>query len=108
MKRYWVRKHPDTKLALSYLASTYSALAQHDKALPLQLRALAINEKILGPEHPDTARTLNNVAYTYGALAQHDKGLPLKLRFLGDQRKGTGSTALGYCRWFEQSGIHLQ
>ena len=31
-------------------------------ARPLYKRALAIHEKVLGPEHPDTAESLNNLA----------------------------------------------
>lgn len=32
-----------------------------DKAAPLFNRALAIEEKALGPDHPDLATTLNNL-----------------------------------------------
>jgi CHAT domain-containing protein len=42
--------------ALGNIASSYSAFGQHDKALPLRVRALAILEKAHGLEHPDTAR----------------------------------------------------
>lgn len=31
-------------------------------ALPLCKRALAIREKVLGPDHPDVAKQLNNLA----------------------------------------------
>jgi tetratricopeptide (TPR) repeat protein len=40
-------------------------------ARPLYERALAINEKALGPEHPRTARSLNNL----GALLQDQSDL---------------------------------
>jgi hypothetical protein len=32
-------------------------------ARPLYERALAIREKVPGPEHPDTAASLNNLAH---------------------------------------------
>jgi kinesin light chain len=32
------------------------------EALPLCQRALAIREKVLGPDHPDVAKQLNNLA----------------------------------------------
>ena len=41
-----------------------SATAQGklEEALPLYDRALAIDEKVLGPDHPDVAGDLNNKA----------------------------------------------
>ena len=39
-----------------------SALASYAEARPLYERALAINERVLGPEHPGTAMSLNNLA----------------------------------------------
>jgi hypothetical protein len=39
------------------------ALATYADARPLLERALAIDEKELGPNHPDTARSLNNLGY---------------------------------------------
>ena len=40
----------------------HGALAAYAAARPLYERALAIREKVLGPEHPDTANSLNNLA----------------------------------------------
>ncbi|MCG3772613.1 MAG: hypothetical protein JW384_03828 [Nitrosomonadaceae bacterium] len=77
-------------MALGNLAQTYFALAQYDKALPLQVRSLAIREKVQGPEHPDTALALNNLAQTYSLLAQHDKALPLQVRTLAIREKVLG------------------
>jgi hypothetical protein len=42
----------------------HHALAAYAEARPLQERALAIREKVLGHEHPDTATSLNNLAIT--------------------------------------------
>lgn len=38
------------------------ALAAYREARPLFERALAIREKLLGPDHPDIATSLNNLA----------------------------------------------
>jgi hypothetical protein len=40
-------------------------------------RALAINQRALGPEHPDTAAALNNLAALYRATGAYDKADPL-------------------------------
>jgi Tfp pilus assembly protein PilF len=57
---------------------------------PLYRRALAIQEKALGPNHPDTANSLNNLA-----LLLHDKGdsagaEPLYRRALAIREKALG------------------
>jgi CHAT domain-containing protein len=43
-------------------------LGDYAKARELQERALAIYEKVLGPQHPDTAISLNGLATTYSAI----------------------------------------
>jgi tetratricopeptide (TPR) repeat protein len=45
-------------------------------------RALAIREKVLGPEHPDTAHSLNNLAELYRAQGRPDEAAPLYQRAL--------------------------
>jgi hypothetical protein len=47
----------------------FLARAVHSEGKPLFERALAIREKVLGPEHPDTAMALNNLAFLL-----HDQG----------------------------------
>ena len=46
------------------------------------LRALAIEEKILGEEHPNVATSLNNLAMLYSAQSDYPKALPLYERSL--------------------------
>ena len=46
----------------------YGRQGQFKEALPFFERALAINEKRLGPEHHELAISLNNLAVTYGRL----------------------------------------
>ena len=42
--------------------TTQGAQGKLEEALPLYDRALAIDEKVLGPDHPDVAGDLNNKA----------------------------------------------
>jgi hypothetical protein len=51
----------------------YQAQGRYTEAEPRYQRALAIYEKVLGPEHPEVARSLNNLAllsYTQGQYAE--------------------------------------
>jgi CHAT domain-containing protein len=77
--------------ALIAQAKVLSDAGDHIQALPLQLKALAIHEKSLGPDHPDTAIALNNLAITYVKLGQYDKALPLQIRALASLKKSRGS-----------------
>ena len=47
---------------LNNLAALYQAQGNYAEAEPLYQRALAIDEKALGPEHPDVATSLENYA----------------------------------------------
>src|SRR5260221_3154155 len=45
------RDHPEVATSLNNLAEVYEAQGQYVQAEPLFSRALAINEKALGPDH---------------------------------------------------------
>ena len=90
MEKTFGPEHPLTTTTLNNLAQTYSALAQYDKALPLQIRALAIDEKAFGPEHPNTAIDLENLAIHYSRLIQYDKALLVQIRALAINEKVLG------------------
>ncbi len=45
--------HPDVAQSLNNLALLYYAQGRYDVAEPLHKRALAIEEKALGPDHPN-------------------------------------------------------
>jgi tetratricopeptide (TPR) repeat protein len=51
--------------------------AQYAAAEPLYQRALAIKEKVFGPEHPDTATSLNNLAFHYAVRGDFAAAEPL-------------------------------
>ncbi|MBT9136741.1 MAG: Photosystem I assembly protein Ycf3 [Firmicutes bacterium] len=60
----------------------YSEQGKYDEALPLYQRALAISERILGPDHPNVAGSLNNLAMLYSEQGKYDEALPLYQRAL--------------------------
>ena len=51
--------------SLNNLAALYNDQGRYADAEPLFKRALAIQEKVLGPDHPDVAVSLNNLANLY-------------------------------------------
>jgi tetratricopeptide (TPR) repeat protein len=51
--------------------------AAYSEARPLYVRALAIHQKVLGPEHSDTAKSLNNLAMLLQAQGDLARALPL-------------------------------
>jgi tetratricopeptide (TPR) repeat protein len=66
------------------------ALAAYAQAKPLYERALAIYEKVLGPEHPHTAMSLNNLAILLQAQGDVAAARPLFERALAINEKGLG------------------
>ena len=61
------------------------------RARPLHERALAIYEKVLGPEHPDTATGLNNLAGLLEAQGDLTRARPLYERALAIYEKVLGA-----------------
>jgi tetratricopeptide (TPR) repeat protein len=63
---------------------------RYEKAEPLYRRALAILEKVLGPEHPDVVKALNNLALVYRAQGRYEEAEPLFQRALAIAEKALG------------------
>ena len=68
-------------------------------ARPLYERALAICEKVLGPEHPDTATSLNNLALLLqdqgdlaGARPLFERALAICEKALGPEHPDTATS----------------
>jgi len=68
-------------------------------AQALYQRALAIRERVLGPEHPDTATTLNNLGGLLylqgdrsGARSLLERALASRLKILGPDHPHTKAT----------------
>jgi tetratricopeptide (TPR) repeat protein len=66
------------------------ALAAYAEARSLSERALALREKMLGPDHPDTASSLNNLASVVARLGDKDASRALSERSLAIREKLLG------------------
>jgi CHAT domain-containing protein/Tfp pilus assembly protein PilF len=62
-------------------------MADYSKALPLALRALEVNEKILGKDHLDTATCVNNLGILYSEMAHYIQAQSLFNRALEIREK---------------------
>ena len=76
MKRRWGPSTPIPPPASTTWRCSTTDQGLYAKAEPLYQRALAINEKALGPEHPDTATSLNNLAVSMTARASTPRPSP--------------------------------
>jgi tetratricopeptide (TPR) repeat protein len=72
--------NPQTTPALVGLAGTYKGLARYSEAEALYRKAIAINEKELGPEHPDVARVLDGLAVLHVAQGHLSRAEPIYKR----------------------------
>jgi tetratricopeptide (TPR) repeat protein len=81
---------PLTATSLNNLADLLRAEGDLAGARPLYERALAICEKVLGPEHPDTATSLNNLAVLLRAEGDLAGARPLYKRALAICEKALG------------------
>ncbi len=64
---------------------------RYNEAIPFAQRALAINEKILGPERLVTATALSNLAVLYATTGAYAQAEPLFQRALAISEKALGS-----------------
>ncbi len=81
---------PDAARLLNQVGYYLYERAQYPQAAPLYQRALAIYEKVLGPEHPDVAMSLNNLAELYRSQGQYPQAAPLYQRALAISEKVLG------------------
>ena len=85
------REDPRLATSLNNLAAVYKAQGRDAEAEPLYKHALAIDEKILGPDHPSFARDLNNLAELYRIQGRYAKSEPLIKRSLAILEVAFGS-----------------
>ncbi len=71
-------------------AELYRDQGKYAEAEPLYRRALAIDEKALGPEHPDVGQSLNNLAEGYHSQGRYAEAEPLYKRALAIFEKALG------------------
>ena len=89
-KRRYGADHSEVAIRLNNLAVLLHATNRHAEAEPLIRRALAIDEKGLGPHHPIVAIRLNNLAQLLQATNRHAEAEPLMRRALAIDEKGLG------------------
>jgi tetratricopeptide (TPR) repeat protein len=63
---------------------------RYSEAMPLAQRALAIQEKALGPNHPSVANLLTNLAFLYVNQGRYAEAEPLYKRSLAIREKALG------------------
>jgi len=79
-----------TSTVMNNLAIYLHARALYAEAEPLLHRALALDEKSLGPDHPDVARDLNNLAQLLKDTNRLGEAEPLMRRALALAEKSFG------------------
>jgi tetratricopeptide (TPR) repeat protein len=98
-----VRRGPDDASVSDLLdraGSYFFGRAAYSQAEPLLRGALAIREKVLGPEHPDKASSLNNLASLLleaqgdlaGARPLYERALAIREKVLGPEHPRTASS----------------
>ena len=97
----------DPREALSLFHQADALVAQHrfDDAIPLFERALAIDEKALGPDHPDVAPVLEHYAVPLrrmGRIAQAEAAED-RVRIIRD-RSARGRKRGADRKWRTESG----
>jgi tetratricopeptide (TPR) repeat protein len=110
----WDRRAPHSGSGLITVVpfhSTYLNGAIADRTRPLCERALAISEKVLGPEHPRTATSLNNLAILLrnqgdlaGALPLCERALAIYEKALGPEHSSTGRARTNYAHLLLAAG----
>src|SRR3989442_917170 len=75
---------------LNQEATAIRSSGKFSEAVPLVQRALAIQEKILGPEHPDVTASLDNLAGLYRDQGKYAEAEPLYRRALAIGEKALG------------------
>jgi tetratricopeptide (TPR) repeat protein/CHAT domain-containing protein len=81
---------PRVATSLNNQAVLYQTQGRYADAEPLFRRALAIREKVLGPEHPHVATSLNNLALLYHHQSRYAEAEPLFKRALVIWEKALG------------------
>jgi tetratricopeptide (TPR) repeat protein len=81
---------PRLGTTLDHLSWVLCAEGKASEAEPLAKQALAVREKVLGPEHPDLVKSLNTLACLYGAEGKPAEAEPLYERCLALAEKTRG------------------
>ena len=85
----------------------YHEEGRYATAEPLYQKAIAIEEKVRGPEHPDVSACVSNLASLYEEQGQYDRAelLYQGILLIDEKALGRGHPAVG--RGFEPAGKAL-
>jgi tetratricopeptide (TPR) repeat protein len=86
----WDLAFPESAQLLHRAGHYLLTRTQYLEAEPFVQGALAIREKVLGPEHPDTAASLNNLTWLYQCQGKYEQAEPLMQRALTIWEKALG------------------
>jgi serine/threonine-protein kinase len=81
---------PGVATSLNNLAWVLRRKGEYARAEALHLQALAIQERLLGPEHPDVAETLMDLGFLYPYVARLDDSEAAYRRALAIRRANLG------------------
>lgn len=82
--------HLGVSKALHNLGTLYIDLNQHERAEPLLVRALDIQERVLGSSHPAVAASLDKLGSVYWARGAYPKVEPLWVRAIDIRERVLG------------------
>ncbi len=88
--RRCLQLRPDDAMVLNNAALSLTYAGDYSGAEPLFRRALAIDEKALGPDHPEVATGLNNLALLLYATGDYAAAEPLFRQALAISEKALG------------------
>ena len=77
-------------VALNWQAVELHPAGKDEEAVPIAQRALALAERLHGPDHPDVGASLNNLAALYQSQARYVEAEPLYKRALSIREKAWG------------------
>jgi tetratricopeptide (TPR) repeat protein len=104
---------PATAWLLDRVGNYLRARGEFAPVRPFLERALAIREKVLGPEHPDTATSLNNLAVLLqdqrnlaAARSLLERALAIREKVLGPEHPDTG-LSIDNLAWLLQDQLDL-
>ncbi len=105
----WSFTFAEARALPNRLGTYFRSRGQYNEAEPLHQRALAIDEKHLGPNHPDTASSLNNLAVLYSdqgkyeqAESLHQRALAIREQRLGPDHPKTAKSRKQYAQLREK------
>ena len=96
-------------LTLLQLTRLYYQLERYEDATSSSERALAVLEKLFGPDHPNVARQLEVVAGMYEGRRRYDEGDALRKRALAIIERAYGAESLPFAQSLKAlAGVYAQ